>query len=413
MALLDSILGGANDILQAPNANTYAQQFNNQNIAQQGQLAQTANAQQDLMQKRRSMALSMLNGVQDEDTYSKLAPLIQRYDPTLKLPEQYDPAMVNAVRMGNVPTVSLPEYQMMTQQAAMLQALRDRLVGGQNPIPQQNSIAQPIPNNSQAIQPNAQSALSTGIDPSTMSLMAAVNPAMATAMTNVQKLQYESPEGKQAISEAEKTGGNIAETGKTLKVMQANLPVVLQRLKEMRDASENASYGFGVNNEGSGIKQQAANQFNTEEAKPNTILEQRAAQGVLPELGPQLAQAGIKGNKFLETLASSASGVNLGASPEAKKEQINGLEEQYINNLKSTARQARAYGDPSAPTDDQIDAMVNQYKGNPGNAITVPQNAAQQAQQMISKAPKVGTISKGYVYLGGDPSKPESWKSIK
>lgn len=168
---------------------------------------------------------------------------------------------------------------------------------------------------------------------------------------------------------ATKEGGNAADAGKTLNVMSANLPVVMQRLQEMEDAVPNASYGLGVNNEGTGLKQQAASQFGYD--KNNAILQQRAAQGILPELGPQLAQAGIRGNKFLETLASSASGLNLAASPEAKTAAIQGLREQYISNLKSTARQVRAQGG-QAPSDAEIDAQVAQFLKSTGNTTGAP-----------------------------------------
>ncbi len=170
-------------------------------------------------------------------------------------------------------------------------------------------------------------------------------------------------------TEAGKVGETSAEAGKTLNIMTANLPVVMQRLKEMDDASAGSSYGFGVNNEGTGLKQQMASQFGYD--KNNNILQQRSAQGVLPELGPQLAQAGIRGNKFLETLASSASGLNLAGSPEAKTAAIQGLREQYISNLKSTARQVRAQGG-QAPSDAEIDTAVAQYAKNTGNLTGAP-----------------------------------------
>lgn len=212
-------------------------------------------------------------------------------------------------------------------------------------------------------------------------------PSPATADPRIRRAELAAATGNKALSEAlmaeynadpntiarkeqvTKEGGNAADVGKTLNVMSANLPVVMQRLKEMEDASGNASYGFGVNNEGTGFKQGMASQFGYD--KNNAILQQRAAQGVLPELGPQLAQAGIRGNKFLETLASSASGLNLAASPEAKQVAIQGLREQYISNLKSTARQVRAMGG-QAPSDAEIDAQVAQYAKDTGNTTGAP-----------------------------------------
>lgn len=186
------------------------------------------------------------------------------------------------------------------------------------------------------------------------------------------------PKVIQATHEAEKTGENSAEVGKTLNVMTANLPRLLQRLNEMREASKDASYGLGIDEEGTGYKQEFHNQFDAmlgrPEAAANATLQQYAAQGILPELGPQLAQAGIRGNKFLETIASNASGLNLSAPPDAKLKLINGLEQQFVENLKATAKQARAYGDKSAPTDSQIEEIVTKLKGAP--AIGAPKIAS-------------------------------------
>lgn len=179
----------------------------------------------------------------------------------------------------------------------------------------------------------------------------------------------ENPEVMRAQKSSEAAGGkegeHIGEAGKTLDIMQSNLPSVMQRFQAMREASANASSGMGVNNEGDGFAQQWANTSmgNDATSKANNILEQRAAQGILPELGPQLAQAGVKGNKFLETIANSASGLNMSAKPQDKVALIDGLELTYVNNLKSTAAQLRAQGQ-QAPTDQEIDASVQNLKGS-------------------------------------------------
>lgn len=177
-------------------------------------------------------------------------------------------------------------------------------------------------------------------------------------------------------SEAGKAGETAAESGKTLNVMSANLPVVMQRLQEMEDAVPQASYGVGADNEGEGMQQKVADTFKTKASVANQLLLQRSAQGVLPELGPQLAQAGIRGNKFLETLASSASGLRMSASPDAKMSAIQGLREQYISNLKSTARQVRAQGG-QAPSDAEIDAQVAKFIKGTGDTTGAPMAVGQ------------------------------------
>lgn len=199
--------------------------------------------------------------------------------------------------------------------------------------------------------------------------------------------------------EAEETGTNAATASKTLNVVVSNLPVALRRFQELRAAAPDTSYGFGVEGkEGEpGWKQTLAYQLSSvspDEAKTanaNNIFQQKTAQGVLPELGPALAQAGIKGNKFLETLANEASGIDMRADPQSKIKAIDGLEEQYIQNLKSTAAQVRRYGG-QAPTNDEIDAMVKDLKGSQ------PQGETSQAEyknpRQIGLAYKQGKISR-------------------
>lgn len=128
-------------------------------------------------------------------------------------------------------------------------------------------------------------------------------------------------------------GKNLAENQKTLTIMTSNLPQALDRFNEMSKYAKDASSGLMA---ATHIGPAIANTMNNPTSVANAKIEQLSAQGILPELGPQLAQAGIRGNKFLETLSSNASGLDLTDSPAAKQEVINGLREQYIKNLVST-----------------------------------------------------------------------------
>ena len=96
--------------------------------------------------------------------------------------------------------------------------------------------------------------------------------------------------------------------------------------------------------------------FEPKTAAANQTIQQASKQGVLSELGPQLT--GLKGNKFLESIASGASGLNAADPPKTKVQAVNGLQDQYVANLKSLAAQRREYGDVSAPTDAQIDGEI-------------------------------------------------------
>lgn len=193
---------------------------------------------------------------------------------------------------------------------------------------------------------------------------------------------------RKAESSGAKEGDTQADTNKALTIMQSNLPTVLSRFQTMRDNSLQANYGSGTNEDNTGLVQNYYNNFDGsagvpgitgETARANSALKQASSQAVLPELGPMLSQAGVRGNKFLESLANDAVGLNLSAPPSAKINLINGLENAYVKNLKSTAAQARAQG-LQAPSDAQIDAEVAKYKQSSGGGTS----NGQQAQTPLS-----------------------------
>lgn len=176
---------------------------------------------------------------------------------------------------------------------------------------------------------------------------------------------------KESETEATTTGTNLAEARKTLAVMQSNLPALNARLNEMKtfalgDPAQGiapASYGSEhlIDQNGEGILADYHNTMKDPTSVSNTMLRQRAAQGVLPELGPQLAQAGIKGNKFLEQIASSASGINMNDAPAAKAAAIEGLRTQYMRNLQATQNQvAQLSGQPMPQQAIDTPAIANQ-----------------------------------------------------
>lgn len=70
----------------------------------QAHQAQAQAAQDEMQSKRRGMAISMLNGIaQEQDPakqaslYATLKPMAERYDPSLKLPDAYDPVLGKAL----------------------------------------------------------------------------------------------------------------------------------------------------------------------------------------------------------------------------------------------------------------------------------------------------------------------------
>lgn len=178
-------------------------------------------------------------------------------------------------------------------------------------------------------------------------------------------------------TQAEDTGKNLADATKTYNVAAGQFPRAMQRFDQLRQASAHASSGSGVSDKepddpgffdrflpGPDWARSAARTFPESVVNPavsnaNQVIHLATSQGILSELGPQLA--GLRGNKFLESIASGASGLNPADPPAAKINTINGLQDQYISNMVSLANQRRSYGDPSAPSHLSMAQMIAQY----------------------------------------------------
>lgn len=181
-----------------------------------------------------------------------------------------------------------------------------------------------------------------------------------------------------ATTEAQDTGKNLADATKTFNVAASNLPRAMQRFSQLRDAAANASYGGGVDEEDPGshfgdysrnlARSWIGQQIEPKTAVANQVIDQATKQGVIAELGPQLS--GMKPNRFLDGLASGASGLNAADPPPAKINAINGLQDQYISNLKAVAQQRRQYGDLSAPSDMDLAKMISQ-NADPSTTVSV------------------------------------------
>lgn len=389
------------------------------------QTSQAANQVTDLQQKQRSMQASLiqaaLNSADPTGVLKNIIPIANRLNPSYQYDTDIDPATAKIAAMGTLPIGEQPQFQMNTAKANFY----NRLAGGGAGAP--NALAGAVSQPQQSAPdgqagPAAPASVNPLLsDPNTAAALAIFDPAGASALTGVQKLQFETPQGKANTAEATKSGENLADAQKTYAVAAGSLPRALERFQQLRDAAPKASYGLGVTENGSsdlgqgGLQTKIAQQFDPETNLANQTLKQASDQGILTELGPQLA--GLKGNKFLEGIASGASGLNMADSPEAKIHAIDQLQTQYVANMKSLAAQRRSYGDKSAPTDQQIDDAVAKAQG----FSPAPQTASTQAQAAVSgkgasqvaKVPPVGTIKGGYIYTGGDPSKPESWKATK
>lgn len=216
-------------------------------------------------------------------------------------------------------------------------------------------------------------------------LQPAVNVPNFSGMTNDQaKIAMEAAKSG-ATAHATGIGTDLADATKTYDVAASNLPRAMQRFQELRTASNDASSGLGVSDGedhgwlvsddwkrklartsvGQVLEGDWSQPFT---ANANQKITQAATQGILSELGPQLA--GLKGNKFLESIASSASGLNPADPAGTKINAINGLQDQYISNLKALAEQRRGYGDQKAPSDMELAQLISQH-ADPQTTISI------------------------------------------
>lgn len=190
----------------------------------------------------------------------------------------------------------------------------------------------------------------------------ALPPINRAGMSNAEYNEAVKARGAGASAQATKTGDNAAEAAKTFNVMAANLPVLQKRIAAMTEANKSASFGPWNDEAGDGIASKYHDAVNDKASVANATLQQLTAQNVLPELGPALAQAGIRGNKFLEQLSTTASGVDLSHGTGARQQQIDGLLQNYIQNMKSTYQQVKTYGgDPGGMFPDPA-AIANAVK---------------------------------------------------
>ncbi len=91
------------------------------------------NATDELANKRRMMAVSMLNGIGNEpdpakqqQLYSTLKPMAERYDPTLKLPDDYDPSLSRALMGSQIPAEKQAQMQNDLEKAQILSGAKGK-----------------------------------------------------------------------------------------------------------------------------------------------------------------------------------------------------------------------------------------------------------------------------------------------
>lgn len=150
MGLLDAITQSQNSALAAPGAYSDAQQANQQNVQQQGMIAQTANQnmgalnqQNDLQAKQRQMQLSMLSGALNEPDPDKqrqilqnIVPIANKINPSYQIDPNIDIPTVRALVQSQITPTEQAQLQNQRANAQLLAGIKsseitkDPMTGG-------------------------------------------------------------------------------------------------------------------------------------------------------------------------------------------------------------------------------------------------------------------------------------------
>lgn len=363
----------------------------------QNQAIQAQSAQQELASKKRGMSLSILNGLSTldpskaQDLYPTFKGMAERIDPTMQLPDDYDPTMLKALMPSQIPITSMPEYQMNTAKGAFYRTLADQAAGGQGQpapgmpagSPTAGGIMPPtgVPSQGVTSAPTGTSLLS---QPNIAQGLAIFDPAGSQALTAQQKLQYESPEGKQAAAQAEKTGQNIADVNKGVAGIDSRLQNAISILNDQIKLAP-ATYSGKVGEYQLERQRDLANfGIKTQGPSDQTQFEQNNANLFTQELPAIIS--GMPGSRLdipLVNAIKKASQINEYGTPEEKiaaAQNLKGLLYKLQQNTHNNAKEMGAPPLPIPPIDDP----------NPPTPLQ-PQTALQQAQAMLPKPANAAT----------------------
>lgn len=401
-----------------------------QNIAandaiNQYRTAQTAGAMNDLQQKQRSMQLSMLNGVLAEqdpdkqrDIINKIVPIANKLNPSYQIDPNIDVPTIRALIQSQVPASDLPTYQMNQAKANFYNRLAGS--GQQQQAPQQTDSngQQPAQPNA-AVQPPAQGAqpaaqpsnggMTAGSilqDPNTAAALSIFDPAGATALTGVQKLQYESPQGKAATAKAEAEAKNAVDAAKGVTGIDSRIQNAINILDDQIDLAPKTASGH-IGEANVGLDRELAN-IGIKRSLPanQTKFEQNNANLFTQELPAIIS--GMPGSRLdipLVNAIKQASQINEYGTPQEKiaaAQNLKGLLQKYQQNTHNNAAGLGAGNIPVPAVNDK----------------NAPATAAQQAQAKLNggKQPVTGTpiintqaafdaLPSGSVYVEADGKK--------
>lgn len=143
---------------------------------------------------------------------------------------------------------------------------------------------------------------------------------------------------------AEENADNAAENLQQYNSSRSQTQAVLDKINDMHQANKASSFNAMNTESGTG----PATFYHRLEGDPtsqaNAKLEQLKEQGLISQIGPQLAGTGSKGNKLLEGIIQGSDSFKLNTGKPAVATSIDGLGENYIRNQVSQYDKAVASG---------------------------------------------------------------------
>ncbi|CAK9249810.1 unnamed protein product [Sphagnum jensenii] len=194
--------------------------------------------------------------------------------------------------------------------------------------------------------------------------------------------------------QAEDEGANAAENFNQYIASRSNMQPVLDKINEMHQANKQSSFNALNTEDGAGPITAYHRLESDPVSQANAKLEQLKEQGLISQIGPQLAATGSKGNKLLEGIIQGSDSFKLNTGKPAVATSIDGLGLNYVRNQISQYDKAVDSGSnppPMAPvlmqTPKGIGYVDPRHVGNvidsggtfdlSGSPIIVPKKASQ------------------------------------
>lgn len=398
----------------------------------QQQAVQLANqsAQDEIAGKRRSLAISMIAPIQNEadpekqaQLYATLRGMAERYDPTLKLPDAYDPMLGRALTASQIPAASQADLALKQRAMDIEQQKADQ--GNYEPIKGlygettgfmdkkrgtfvENGAAPMAAGTMPILGQDGNPVTGDGyleaakVSPSERALVKAIGEYRSPALTGRAATSGAGMRIMSLVEQAypdfnanaygamkEWNTGKLGNTVRSLNVANDHLVTLSQYASALQNGDARA-----LNSLSNVFKSQFGQTAPTNFEAAKRIVADEVVKAVIGAGGAvsdrEEAQRVISAANSPEQLA----GV-IATYKQLMRGQLLGLQQQYAT---STGRQDFL---------DRLSEKTRQeiFSEQRGGSQAVPSPAA--------SMPKAGTVEDGYMFLGGDPADPKSWKAVK